>query len=1208
MKSKLFFPWRLARHLLHRCHVALARLFADAPSRIAPRIMSRRRYTGTIIDLFATILRRLETSEPSPDISEEEREQTKLRGIDATIDVLRYSFPNVDYQWLIKRFDLAYESNYALKGMLALGASKRTIEERCALALKIYALLNHLQEDITHRALFDRICAGLRIKLNAAELEQLICCPRGETSKDTRFIQSIIISPQIGEGDFLLSEDAHDTRFRALRCANIMLIINDAPTPLNVRGCQLAQGDMLPLHEGQEIAIASRKLAYEHLNFLFLAKYSGVKAINFLHLDNDDLAISPNRKPNSIARVRLGLYLELEQLSDTQAIYINGERLPHHASVCTGYYSPLTIGELGPYYLADISQYLGKEKRFSLNATQKKILVSNVPDANRPGALMLTPGLAPESIFEVTYSRSSRTGELRILEGCSELAIDRQPIRSHSIELKDGDLISLSSQQALRCRFSKGMLDEETGSIEQIEVRGLFKDYKRGGKRSLLEYRRNRRVLDNVAFTLKRGEMACILGPSGSGKSTLLSLLAGHQKASDGTIYFNEEKLTPSAHKLRRHIAFIPREDILDGSLTVEEHMRQASIIRRPQLSSSDRMRRVQAVLNFIGLSHLAERRVGRVGERSLSDGERSRLNLGLDLTGTAEVYLVDEPISGLSSGDAERVIKTLEDMAEGRILVCSLHRPASSLLNRFDKVLILDKNGRMAFWGSPSEMVSFFKAAADELGLTVSPESVSAGGSDYVFEVLESPAQHALYRDTRYWQQRYEQLIYRKQQQKDLSKGAVHFRRITPRPHRTPFQLFKLFKIWFARTLLGRVRSAVGLYALLLEGPALGLLISGTLRAASEEEYSFYKALHISEYLFLSIVLAMFFGLMIAACEMLRDRPILKRESNYGIFTSGYLLAKIIVLTSLASIQCALYLLASNWVLDIRLMFWQHLGIMSLTAFIGIAISLMISTFVRSERVALNLVPLILVPQILLAGAIVRFEEMNDFVPSLPKDIFPALERLRHRVAYQDPETHDIKSKAVPLIAELCPLRYSFELIFLAQTENNRWQKELGIINERREYLKEKGTDDQLRFIQRAVLALNSLMDDPEEARRTLRRIRNAALRHDSIYLEHLAIAQEKMRENPKAQPLEFFYTNRELTSIREGIISARKDARQKETRGFFLAMRQPRPFSEMEQLSDEGSVSTILRNTIYLLLMGLIPIVISWWQIRRTAKKNFN
>jgi len=92
-----------------------------------------------------------------------------------------------------------------------------------------------------------------------------------------------------------------------------------------------------------------------------------------------------------------------------------------------------------------------------------------------------------------------------------------------------------------------------------------------------------------------------------------------------------------------------------------------------------------------LGLQPLARRRVGSPGEKTISGGERSRLNLGLDLGSPAEIFLFDEPISGLSSKDSEHVAQTLRTLARDKIIVASLHRPGAQVLRLFDKVLLLD-------------------------------------------------------------------------------------------------------------------------------------------------------------------------------------------------------------------------------------------------------------------------------------------------------------------------------------------------------------------------------------------------------------------------------------------------------------------------------------------------------------------------------------
>ncbi len=1171
------------RRVLHLRSSAVS-LFAKVPQRIAARDESRRARAGTIVDLFASIMCQVKG--------------VPVENMDTTMDILRYDFPNVEHIWLAERFRKAYTARYPLDATLTLAMVNRTEAERISLALEIFTMLHRVGGDLTNPTLFSRVTYGLNLPGSDAIISELV---RNPAVKATRPIESISFSSVPGEADVTLSNRNDGMRFRALRCVNLLIIVNDSRVPITLRNRTLYEGDMLPLSAGQAIELPVKPLPYNTIRFLLQAKYSGVKLVHYLHGDGDTVTISRQRPLNSIARVRFGLDVEIELLRKDADLRLDGVPLSMGQTVTTTYFTPFSIRTLGPFTFDDLNDTGATGHSFQLNPENRKVIVTNLPYINRPGVLMLQAGRAPGAVFEVSYNRSTNTGLLRVLEGSSHtLTVEGVPVKGDT-PLKDGDLIGLSAVQHLRCRFSAGVLDEESSIITQLRARGLTRDFVRAG-----------RVVDNIDFTLRQGEMACILGPSGSGKSTLLNILSGHLAPSFGTVHYNGELLTPQAENLRRHIALIPREDILDEAMTVGEHIYQASIARRPRLGVADRKRRVLAVLNFVGLGHLANRNVGRAGERTISDGERTRLNLGLDLTGTAEVFLIDEPISGLASGDAERVIQTLENMCAGRIVLCTLHRPAQSILNRFGKVMVLDAQGQMAYWGTPQDMVPYFREAAREMGLHIPPEAIAAGGADYVFEVLEAPYSRLGNRhdvSTSCWQERYEKHHYRSKEAIRQEETEEESRPVPPVSKRGPLELWRLFWLWATRTFLGRARSRMGLYAMLMEGPVLALLIAGTLRAATDVPYTFYKALHINEYLFLSIVLAMFFGLTDAACEILRDRPLLRRESNYKLFTTGYLLAKVLVLTGIAGLQCALYLLVGNSVLGIHDMFWSHFGIMLLTAFVGISLSLLVSAFARSDRTALNIVPLLLVPQILLAGALVRFEEMNEFTPTIPEALVPDfvdqhLSNLRHRVAYQDEETHDISTRPVPLIAEFCPLRYAFEMMFVNQTSNNLWEVEIERINERRDILKEHGSEEELRFLQRAALMLNSTAADVDEARDILRRVRKAALNQNAELLDDIMDEQYAKENTDDEQPVEFFYSNRKMSALREGVKTARKDARLNEHRGFFLAPRQAVPFFGLDQETDENSVSTIWRNAGYLMLMGLLPILVAGWKLRRISR----
>ncbi len=1159
-----------------------AQVFDRHPNRIAAREESRRSHAGVVVDLFAAIMARVDG--------------IGIDDMDTTMDMLRYDFPNVEHSWLAERFQSAYTARYPLEETLSLAAAQRTKEECIALALEIFNMLHRVGGDLTNPNLFERVTNGLKLPGFATQIIDCIKTPGTDAPVP---IQTLRFSGEEGDEVITLAEDDAQASFRAFSCVNVLLIVNDSRVPITVNGRLLHINDMQLLSPGQSMELTEWSFSYNTIRGLMQIRYSGVSAVAYLHRNADEISISRQRLRNPIARVTFRLNVKLEVLSRDFPFIINGRRLAPGETCVTTYYTPFTVAGLGPYRFAELHDIEAPGRSYQLAPDARTLLVTNLPYINSASALMLTPGLAPAVVFEVNFSCSDNTGHLRFIEGDNKLKVNGVYVKGETV-LNDGDLIELSPVQHLRCRFSSGVLEEESSLIHTLRVQGLTRDFVRAG-----------RVVDNIDFTLKRGEMACILGPSGSGKSTLLSMLAGHLSPSFGSIQYNGERLTPAATDLRRHIAYIPREDILDEAMTVGEHIYHASIARRPRLNEADRKRRVLSILNYVGLGSLANRNVGRAGERMLSDGERTRLNLGLDLTGTAEVYLIDEPISGLSSGDAERVIETLQNIATGHILLCTLHRPAQVILNRFKKVMVLNAHGQMAFWGTPDEMVRYFRKSAQEMGLRVSREAIAAGGADYVFEVLEAPYSrlgNMQKPKPSMWQERFENYYYRKVEH-DQPQPQETSQSIPRMSRRTPMELWRLFLLWANRTFLARVRGRMGLYAILLEGPVLALLIAGTLRASSDEVYTFYKSLHITEYLFLSLVLAMFFGLTDSACEILRDKPLLRRESNYKLFIPGYLIAKVLVLTGIAALQCALYLWVGNAILGIEEMFWPHMAVMTLTAFVGISLSMMVSALVPTERTALNIVPLLLVPQILLAGALIRFEQMNEFSPDIsgwvPQSIEKHLSIMRHRVAYQDETTHNITSKPVPFIAEFCPLRYAFEMMFVMQTQNNLWEIESGKVNARREQLKKSGSLDELRFIQRAALLLNTTASNADEAYTFLRRIRRAAVRHNEKALEDLTDMIDNRVESPTDQPLEFFFSNRELNVIREGIKTARKDGRKNELRGFFLSPRQAQAFNGgIVQETDENSISTTKRNAVYLLIMGICPILVAAYRLRSLCR----
>ena len=176
--------------------------------------------------------------------------------------------------------------------------------------------------------------------------------------------------------------------------------------------------------------------------------------------------------------------------------------------------------------------------------------------------------------------------------------------------------------------------------------------------------------------------------------------------------------------------------------------------------------------------------------------------------------------------------------------------------------------------------------------------------------------------------------------------------------------------------------------------------------------------------------------------------------------------------------------------------------------------------------------------------------------------------------------------------------------MMFVVQTTDNLWELQTSRVNKLREQYKESGSLEELRFIQRAALAFNGLASNVYEAKEILRRVSKAALRHDEDFLEDVIAEQDDRIRTRHDQPAEFYFSNRKLTTMTEGVKTARKDGRTNESRGFFLSPRQARPFAQQDHETDEKSISTILRNAIYLFIMGLVPVLLAGLGLRRIGK----
>ena len=1066
---------------------------------------------------------------------------------DLILDLLRSAFPEADHSWLARRVQRAVRDPKPLASTAADLREMLDEPQIMAVGLQLYTLVDAVGRSERSRSAFEVFMR----RLGHPDYAGQILAEMGDEPLDMPVGFERVIFGTTEKAAVRLPATAEDHSFRVYRAADLVLVRNTGKAPLWVRGRSLESGNFLRMRARQQLVVPDWTLTCEDLVFFLNVALTGNPSTIFLAASDEGWTSERSRSRQSTVRIRFGLHAEVEALKSTSSVVTgHGPLTPGQPVIC-GHHDRLS-GEHGFSASLDVLRKRAAEAggRFRLTADQRDFRVSNDPSVLERGDLLLSPGLAPRMVLRVRIDPERRVGDLFIRDAAGPVIADGVPVRN-SAELREGSVVRLSSTQALRCRFSEGIIEEERNLIERLRVDDLIHDF---GSDS--------RALDNVSFEVRRGEMMCIIGPSGSGKSTLLATLAGQCLPTRGQVRLNDSSLYEHREELIRFIANMPQEEALNPQLTVRQHLRHATAIRRASLPASEIDRRADAILAELGLQAISRRRVGSPGEKTLSGGERSRLNLGLDLGSGAEVFLFDEPISGLSSKDSEHVAETLRSLARDKIVIASLHRPGANVLRLFDKVLLLDNGGRLAYFGSPAGIIEYFQEASESLSISHPGIAANARlGADFVFDILETPLAQigggqspaATRRfPANFWQERFESraLI------RSLGNSAPPSRidslpelvssGPTSRVRRqTIKQGFSVFKTQLMRSLLSKFRNRGTIYASLVEAPLLAALIAITLRSSPEGAYRFSTALHIPAYLFLSATVAMFLGLTNSATEILRDRPMLRRERNCRRSPTLYVAAKFVSLTSVAAIQCLIYTSVGHYLLEIKGTLIDQWLWMTLTACTGTSLALLVSALVRSERAALTAVPLLLVPQMLLAGALVPFREMN-------RGLFEnaGIERERG---------------GTPVPAKVMPLRFAYEAMVITQATRNPFDLERIRIQRRVETIKKMpsplGPVVEKRF-ELLKTALRTLVasgaTNTKEADELASKLTQLARGGTRLEMESLEI----WPDSPDTVPLSEFFVNNRIDLLVREAETFRTDYRNEQlgrNSSIFLAEKKP-------------------------------------------------
>jgi len=971
--------------------------------------------------------------------------------IDSSLGFLRYDYPEAVYSELRQLFRQALYEQQDLAVMAQKLGAQLSTERKIMLGVQLYDLISQAglkqEEVVAFYSFMSQMgmaaqAIDIVYQLNASEDSDPSIYQHGASP-----LESLSFGRD-GKADIILKSLSEADHLMAFRYHDLILLKNYSGQNVSVRGRPLARGGFCRIYPGQRILVGDQVLSYQELAQYFNAKKNVSLPQIFIRVsrDSDEVQLERSRTRESALRVTFGLKLRVKALRDVNA-ELNGIRLEAGTQVEATLEDKIVFHNDSELDLSDLrrrARALGG--RFQLKASKSEYLVSNDPSRLQADDILLSPGTSGDVVLKIFCDYDQRVGQLEVIEADRPIMVGDEPVRT-TARLKDGDTIRIDVGQILRCNFSERIIEEERNIIRTLEVNEVTHRFSKG-----------QIGLDGISFSVTRGELVCVMGASGSGKSTLLRVLAGQLQPTSGDVFLNGQSLYQNVDTLKQYISYMPQQDAFDENLTIGENLLFAAAIRAPHLSRRDRSRRLEAKLIELGLGERRDAVVGSPERKLLSGGERKRLNIGLDMIGMSDVYLFDEPTSGLSSKDSEHVMEIIRGLAHNKIVIVTIHQPSSKLFQMFHKAILLDKGGRLAFFGTPSDMLRYFAEAEHQHQFGAELGACPSCGTtrpEFIFDVLETPlrdlsgdiiyeenSRGQLVASRRYspdfWRDKYEafrliqdvkQVSLRQEEAAPLPAAPVERKRLPFRWHDEWTQLRTLLR----RSFTSKMRNRANLVITIGVSPVLALLIATILRYSENGTYDFASAYHIPTFLFLGLIVAMFLGLTNSADDIIRDRPVLQRERNIKVRLSYYVISKTLTLGVFALIQCILYVLIGNSVLQIRGMFWVDLGIMFMTAMSGVALGLLISSLVADPKTAANIVPLVLIPQIIMGGALIKYEDMNRNLA--------LLHSLSHWFTEHPDTDKTIKSESklqVPLVCQFIAMRWSYEEMIVAQAKLN--------------------------------------------------------------------------------------------------------------------------------------------------------------------------
>ena len=563
-------------------------------------------------------------------------------------------------------------------------------------------------------------------------------------------------------------------------------------------------------------------------------------------------------------------------------------------------------------------------------------------------------------------------------------------------------------------------------------------------------------LLKDISLSVKPGEFVCVLGPSGAGKTTLVRTLLGQLTPSRGEIRFGSLRVSGDSELLNGLIGYVPQKEIVHDELPVGRALKYASKLRLPpSLSKKEIAERIHGIETDVGIAHLHDTPVG-----NLSGGESKRVSLAVELLSFPRILIVDEATSSLDPASDARIMHLLAEYAKkySITLLCITHHLENAKLA--DRLLIL-ASGQLVWSGGVKEALGHFgvhRLSQIYLLLEDHPveqwvgqhKAVHRREGDATHAAKEEPSQEAELLQPAVrpgWVRQFSALLQRGLEVLFRDRRSLAFL------IGVPLVMVAFAYVGFANERFGQkailsrplepreIQLAGQLWGDTLRALALpesdeseDISVPAQIRVFLDKEPGLQERLRSPEtaklvkkalagripvvpeqeiinpwptwkFRFTVLFGILILGFLAGLSEIVKERPIVERESANGVRTSAYIASKVVLLGVVLAMQIvpSVCLLQGVFRLTVS---GAPLGTLApflliswLAAMVCAGIGLTISGLVKTREQALLTLPILILPQLLLGGMLIRLT--GGALTTVAKFFVPAFWAFRGTIEY---------------------------------------------------------------------------------------------------------------------------------------------------------------------------------------------------------------